>query len=259
VPSTSFDRHGSQVRWTELPGRLPARVFIHGLGNNGIANFGAVVEDPAIAGHRSLLLDLPGHGASDRPDDFAYSLEALAGAVAAACAAAGLDHVDLIGHSLGGDTAVVVAARYPGLVGRLVISEANLDPLPPSDSGRASQAIRLQAEEAFVRDGFARLMADYPEWAVTLTHCSPIAIHRSAVGLTTGTLPTVREEFTSFAMPRTFLHGDRGEPLLGEDQLTAAGVRVEEIQAAGHMVMYDNLPDYVTALAAALERVDPAG
>jgi pimeloyl-ACP methyl ester carboxylesterase len=259
VPATAFDRNGSLIRWTDLPGRLPARVFIHGLGNNGLANFGAVVEDPAMVGHRRLLLDLPGHGSSDRPDDFAYTLDALAGAIAAACAAAGLDHVDLVGHSLGGDTAVVVAARNPGLVGRLVISEANLDPLPPSTSGRASQAIRAQTEEEFLREGFRRLMDENPAWAATLVHCAPVAIYRSAVGLTTGTDPTVREELAKLRIPRTFLHGEHGEPLLGEERLVAAGVRVGEIPAAGHMVMYDNRRAYVAALVAALEPGGPPG
>jgi pimeloyl-ACP methyl ester carboxylesterase len=252
VTATSFDRHGSQIRWTELPGRLPARVFIHGLGNNGVANFGSVVEDPAIVGHRTLVLDLPGHGSSDGPNDFGYTLEAHADAVAAACAAAGVDHVDLVGHSLGGDVAITVAALHPALVGQLVISEANLDPLPASDSGRASQAIRLQAEEAFVLGGFERLMERYPEWATTLRRCTPVAIHRSAIGLTTGTTPTMRERLLAMAIPRTLLHGDHGEPLLGEAGLIDAGVAVEAIPAAGHMVMYDNRPGYVAALAAAL-------
>jgi pimeloyl-ACP methyl ester carboxylesterase len=50
-------------------------VFLHGLGGNGEAILGAVADEPALGGHRSLLIDLPGHGASDRPADFSYSLD----------------------------------------------------------------------------------------------------------------------------------------------------------------------------------------
>lgn len=252
MPATPFDRHGSLIRWTESPGDLPVRVFVHGLGSNGAGIYDDVLADPAIAGHRTLVLDLPGHGASDRPADFAYTLDAHAAAVAAVFAAAGVDHVDLVGHSLGGDVSILVAALNPGLAARLVISEANLDALPASATGRASQAIRLQTEAQFVASGFERLMAGNPGWAATLVRCDPAAVYRSAVGLTVGRTPMTRELFERMQIPRTFMHGEHGEPLLGADELRAAGIRVVEIPAAEHMVMIDNRPAYVAALAAAL-------
>jgi len=252
VRGTPFDRHGSLVRWTERAGPLPARLFIHGLGGNGEAILGGLADDAALGHHRSILVDLPGHGASDRPVDFSYSLDAHAAAVADVCAAAGIDGVDLVGHSLGADIAIVVAFRYPGLVGRLVISEANLDPLPASNAGRASQAIRLQPEADFVATGYDRLIAENPGWAATLRLCSPLAVHRSAVGLTSGTTPTMREMFVSMSIPRTFIHGDRGEPLLDSEGLRRAGVRVVTIPNAGHMMMFDNPPAFVAAVAAGL-------
>lgn len=250
--STAFDAHGSQVRWTERPGLLPARVFVHGLGGNAQAVFGGIVDQPALGHHRSILIDLPGHGASDRPDDFSYSLEAHAEAVAAVCAAAGVHGIDLLGHSLGADISVVVAYRHPGLVRRLVIAEANLDPLPASSTGRASQAIRLQPEDEFVATGFRRFLEQYPDWAPTLRLCGPRAVHRSAVGLTTGTTPTMREMFVSMTMPRTFIRGDHGEPLLDAAGLEAAGVRVVVIPGAGHVMMDDNPPAFLAAVVAAL-------
>jgi pimeloyl-ACP methyl ester carboxylesterase len=252
MPSVAFDAHGSQLRWTELPGGGPARVFVHGLGNNGEANLGRTARDPALGGHRSLLIDLPGHGASDRPTDFSYSLEAHADAVAVACAAARLSEIDLVGHSLGADVSIVVAHRHPGLVRRLVISEGNLDPLPPSLTGRASQAIRSQSEAEFVASGFDRLRAAYPEWAVTLRYAAPLAVHRSATQLNIGTVPTMREMLVAMTIPRTFIHGDHGEPLLDIEGLRRSGVNVVTIPEAGHMVMFDNPPAYVAAVGAGL-------
>ena len=250
--SASFDEHGSQIRWTEFPGSLPARVFIHGLGSNGMALYARYMGRPELGGRRSIILDLPGHGASDRPMDCRYDLDAHAGAVAAACAAAGVDAIDLVGHSLGGDTAIVVAARNPGLVSRLVISEANLDPLPPSLTERASQAMRAVPEAEWVATGYPRLLSDDPGWAETMRLCAPYAVHRSAVGLTTMTRPTTRELFTRLELPRTFIHGDHGEPLLGADQLRAAGIRVITVPNAAHLVMFDNPEGYFQALIDAL-------
>lgn len=254
VRETVFDQHGSRIRWTEIEGSLPARVYIHGLGGNGEAIFGDVARDPAIAGRRSILLDLPGHGSSDRPSDFTYTLVALADAVAAVCRAAGVDGIDLVGHSLGADTSIVVAARHPGLVRRLVISEANLDPLPASLTGRTSQAIRHQSEDDFVASGYQRLLDENPGWAPTLSRCSPLAIHRCSVGLTVGTTPTMRAMFVGLSIPRTFIKGDRGEPLLDEAGLEAAGVRVVTIPNAGHMMLQDNPQAFIAAMVEALAR-----
>lgn len=250
--SAPFDHHGSQVRWTDFPGGLPARVFVHGLGSNGMAVFGRYMDRPELGRRRSLVIDLPGHGDSDRPFDCSYDLDAHAGAVAAAIRAAWLDGVELVGHSLGGDTSIVVAAHDPDLVSRLVISEANLDPLPPTFDGRASQAIRAVPEDEWVGTGFARLLEAEPGWARTLRHCAPYAVHRSAVGLTTMPPPTTRERFTALPIPRTFINGEHGEPLLGSDRLQAAGIRVVMVPAAGHMIMDDNPEGYLAALVEAL-------
>lgn len=247
-----FDAHGSQIRWTEIPGGLPARVFIHGLGSNGMAVFGRYLGRPELGARRSILVDLPGHGASDRPEDFSYDLAAHADAVAVAIAASGLRGVDVVGHSLGGDTAIVLAARHPDLAGRLVITEANLDPLPPALDARASQAMRAVPEAAWVAEGYTRLLETEPGWATTLRLCAPYAVHRSAVGLTTMTRPTTRELFTSMSMPRTFVRGEHGEPLVGADQLRSAGIRVLTVPSAGHMMMDDNPEGYLAALVEAL-------
>lgn len=69
----------------------------------------------------SLLVDLPNHGASAWTDAVEY--DAIADTVAeflrADFAAAG--PVDVIGHSMGGKVAMVLALRHPELVRRLVV------------------------------------------------------------------------------------------------------------------------------------------
>jgi pimeloyl-ACP methyl ester carboxylesterase len=251
-----FDGQGSLVRWLDLPGKAPARVYLHGMGGIGWAVFGQVVADPALSGHRSLVIDLPGHGSSDRPSDWGYSLEDFAGVVATVCDAAGVSTIDLIGHSLGGDIAVVVGGLYPGLVGRLVVAEANLDPLPRSTSGRFSQRIAIQDEERFITRGYQEIIDIVPDWAWMLRLCDARAVYRSAVGLVTGTRPTMRELLVGMTIPRTFIRGDRGEPLADPEGLQAAGVTIVSIPDAGHMMMADAPEAFVAALAASLGAED---
>jgi len=247
-----FDDGGSTVRWTDVSGRLPARVFIHGLGGTGAAVYGDFASDPALGGHRSLVVDLPGHGLSDRPTDFDYTLDEHAAVILAICRAEGLEGIDLVGHSLGADISVVVAGRNPGLVGRLVVSEPNLDPLPRSTTGRASQAIASMSEEEFVASGYREIVEKNPGWAPTGRLCAPHAIYRSAVGLITGTEPTMRTMLTGLQIPRTFIRGENGEPLLDAEGLIASGVDVVTIPNAGHMMMFDAPAAFARALASAL-------
>jgi pimeloyl-ACP methyl ester carboxylesterase len=253
VKSVVFDAAGSTARWSDFPGPLPARVFLHGLGGVGWAIFGHVARHPALDDHRSLVIDLPGHGLSDRPSDFGYTLDDHASIVAKVCEAAGIESIDLVGHSLGADIAVVVAGRNPGLVGRIVVAEANLDPLPRSSTGaRFSQRIAAQDEDEFLATGYQEILDTVPGWAWLLRLCDPRAVYRSAVGLVTGSRPTMREMLAAATIPRTFIRGDRGEPLVDSEGLQAAGVSVVTIRDAGHMMMDDQPEAFVAALAAAL-------
>ncbi|MBP2401398.1 hypothetical protein SNS2_4609 [Streptomyces netropsis] len=65
--SATVTADGDMIRWVELPGREPARVYAHGPGATSAPYFAEVAVHPALAGHRSLLIDLLGHGISDRP------------------------------------------------------------------------------------------------------------------------------------------------------------------------------------------------
>ena len=102
-------------------------MFCHGLfgqGRNWTAIGKALAED-----HRVVLVDMPDHGRSAWSERFDY--------LAAADQVAGLleagadgddDPVALVGHSMGGKIAMLVALRHPALVERLVV--VDVAPVP---------------------------------------------------------------------------------------------------------------------------------
>ncbi|MFI6033486.1 alpha/beta fold hydrolase [Streptomyces sp. NPDC051315] len=237
-----FGSGGSRIRWTETPGAQPARVYVHGLGATSAAYHAHVAARPELAGRRSLFVDLPGHGISDRPEDFGYTLEEHADALAAALDAADVRDAELVAHSMGGSVAIVLAHRRPDLVSRLVLTEANLDAFPPLTAG--SSGIAAYTEDDFVDGGHARVLERVgPLWAATMRLADPRALHRSAVGLRRGSDPVMREILAGLdQVERVFLQGERSGELAGADALEAAGVRVVTVPAAGHNVMFDN-PD----------------
>lgn len=90
-------------------------VFLHGLFGQG-RNWTGIAKRLAT-GHRVLLVDLPDHGGSSWSESFDYI--AVADQVAALIRPEG--PVALVGHSMGGKVAMVLALRHPELVERLVV------------------------------------------------------------------------------------------------------------------------------------------
>lgn len=94
-------------------------VFLHGLFGQG-KNFTQIAKalQPEF---RSVLVDLPNHGASEWTDAFSYIEQADLVAGHLRSAAALERPVHLVGHSMGGKIAMVVALRHPELVRSLVV------------------------------------------------------------------------------------------------------------------------------------------
>ena len=65
--------------------------------------------------HRVVTLDLRGHGETAKPNE-KYSIEQFADDVAGLATKLGVDHADVVGHSMGGVVAVELAHRHPDLV-----------------------------------------------------------------------------------------------------------------------------------------------
>ncbi len=104
-------------------------VFLHGLMGRG-KNFTSIAK--ALADDfRSLLVDLPNHGDSGWTEDFDYAETAdiVAAQLRAGFAADG--PVAVVGHSLGGKVAMVLALRHPELVSALVV--VDISPVPRDD------------------------------------------------------------------------------------------------------------------------------
>ncbi|TQF01164.1 alpha/beta hydrolase [Kitasatospora acidiphila] len=245
---------GARIRWIELPGSEPSRVYLHGLGASSGPYFTASAVHPELAGHRSLLLDLLGFGISDRPTDFGYTLEEHADAVAAALDEAGVEAAEVIAHSMGGAVAIVLAARHPRLVAKLVLVDANLDPQPAARTAKAgSSGIASYSEQEFLAGGWKQVRDRVgPHWWSTMRLAGREALHRSAVHLAAGSTPTMRELLLELPIPRTYLRPAADPALPGAERLAAHGVSVVSIPDCGHNIMLDNPQAFARATAYAL-------
>ncbi|HLN76378.1 MAG TPA: alpha/beta fold hydrolase [Nocardioidaceae bacterium] len=105
----------------EIGGGLPL-VMLHGGGPGASAwsNFGSALERFASQ-FRTLLVDQPGFGESDKPEVEGHFFTFAADKLAALLDELGIEKIHLVGNSLGGGTAVRFALKYPKRVGRMIL------------------------------------------------------------------------------------------------------------------------------------------
>lgn len=85
------------------------------------SNFKGNYPEFARAGYRNIILDLPGFGRSDKPDDVNYDLAFFVTALNGFIEALTLTSITLLGNSLGGAIALGQALDYPETVERLIL------------------------------------------------------------------------------------------------------------------------------------------
>jgi pimeloyl-ACP methyl ester carboxylesterase len=118
------------VRWRsrEAPGRGNPVVYVHGHLASSATWKEVLVE--ASAGRPAIAVDMPGFGFSDRPWPYDYSAAGEARGLARYLEARGIERAVLVGNSLGGAEAMLLAAEHHDLVEALVLV-APATPLGP--------------------------------------------------------------------------------------------------------------------------------
>ncbi|RXG29464.1 alpha/beta fold hydrolase [Leeuwenhoekiella palythoae] len=95
-------------------------VILHGFLGMG-DNWKTLANQFAEAGYQMHLVDQRNHGRSFHSDTFNY--EVLAEDLKNYCQEHGLKDIVLLGHSMGGKTAMLFAMRYPEYINKLIIAD----------------------------------------------------------------------------------------------------------------------------------------
>lgn len=215
-----------------VTGTGPPLVLLHGLGGSGRWWTRNV---PALAAHHRVhVVDLVGFGESRNRDPFAFVtakaillrwLDHLQ-----------LDHVALVGHSLGGRIAAELAADAPDRVAKLVLVAAALFP-----AGRS----RPIPVPGLVRSWFRTAPDFFPILAVDALRADPRTVWRATVELLTTDAEAKLPRVTA---PALLVWGERDAivpPAVGERVgrlLPRADLVV--LPGAGHVPMWDRPTEF---------------
>ena len=243
-------------------------VLIHGLATT---RWIWELVTPALAERRRVItLDLPGFGESP-PVDEGFSLEQVAERIVRGLAARQVrGPYDLVGHSLGGAVATVLAAAHPALVRRLVlVAPAGFGTLSPAVSRMIAAAAdpllaarRALAPAADFAWGRRLLLAVAAADGATIPPAiarqmvaASASARRTAAALDTIAAESVESALAGTEVPLGVIWGrwDLTVPrrLLAPVQRARPDATVEWIARAGHVPMIER-PD---AFVAAVERL----
>jgi pimeloyl-ACP methyl ester carboxylesterase len=237
-------------------GTGPTLVWLHGLGEWSIG-FDAVAAHPAFSGFSHVMPDLPGYGRSPwpvRPE----GLEQLADRLAAWI---GDSRPALIGHSMGGVLATLVAERIT--VRAVVNVEGNLS----RGDCTSSAAAAAYSLDDFVAFGFTAFRADIYDRGRTLLPlrgyhgamyaASPHVFHHHALDLVAMSEPgTLILRLAALRAPALFVAGiPDGICAHSRELLDRHAVRWLGLEPAGHWVHADQLDAFATGVVGFLREV----
>jgi pyruvate dehydrogenase E2 component (dihydrolipoamide acetyltransferase) len=124
----NIEAGGKRLRVLDLGGgdATPV-VLVHGFGAD--LNAWMFTQPPLAEARRAVAFDLPGHGGSTKLLDKAVDGESFAADLDRALAVLGIERAHLVGHSMGGEIALVFALWQPDRVASLtLIAPAGLGP-----------------------------------------------------------------------------------------------------------------------------------
>lgn len=281
LPVRHVDAGGIDVAVQDSGGDGPALLLVHGLSSYG-SYWARVAEPLAASGYRVLAVDLPGYGASARPDApcsppwYAEVLVDLLDAV-------GVERATVFGHSMGGQVALTMALDAPDRVAALVLSApAGFERFGPGEArlltswwtpSRALHTSETEVRAAFTTAVFAThddlverwieervRLAKHPDFEGTSR-----AVSRSIAGMLANpvwdrlpsiTQPTLAIFGTRDAMiPNPVLHGGHTATVAEAGTARIPGAQLVMLRGAGHTAHHDDPEGFLGAALPFLESV----
>lgn len=209
---------------------------------------------PHLQGFRVIRLDTRGHGLSDAPKG-AYSLDVLTEDAMALISHLGIDRLSVVGVSLGGMMAQMLAAEFPGHINRVVLSNTAARMGTPQmweDRITAVQSAGLDDIADAILDRWLapkqRDAAQVGAWRNMLTRTSPDGYAGCCAALANADLTAQSARITCPALVIGGSEDGASPPDIVRNLAhSIPGAAYEEISGVGHLPMIE-APDIFAPL-----------
>lgn len=232
-------------------------VFLHGFGSTK-EDYADICLYTEFEEHPFLAYDAPGCGQTDCKDLSRVSIPLLRDTALAMINDAGFQRFHLVGHSMGGLTALMLADSCPERVLSFTNIEGNIAPEDCFLSRQIDQYSASDAERFF--EEFIQRAIDAPAFSCALYATSlrykvrsaaVRGIFRSMVDLSDR--GNLMERFLNLPCPKQFMYGEQNRNLSYLAHIHQQGVQLAEIQHCGHFPMYSNPPAMWRAIQCLIE------
>lgn len=242
----------------EVAGSGPPLVLLHGF-TGSAASWATFIE--SLGGRfTTVAIDIVGHGHSDKPAALDhYRMRQVAADLVYAAGRAGFPRAHWLGYSMGGRTALAVAAYHPGSVDRLVLIGAS-----PGLATEEERAARRNSDEAIAQhietDGVPAFVRYWERIPLFATHArlpaevqeriragrlanDPVGLVNSLRGMGTGSQEALFDRLPSMNLPTLLLAGEEDTKYLAIGQEMAGAMpaaRFVAVPGAGHAAQIEN-------------------
>lgn len=219
-------------------------VFLHGFGSTK-EDYADIVRYAEFNDHPFLAYDAPGCGETECESLSSVSIPFLVETAMTMIAKLGFEQFHLVGHSMGGLTALMLAHAHPDRVLSFVDIEGNI---APEDCFLSRQVINYPEEDDLrFFDDFISRTRHSPAWASALYSAS--LRHKVRAGAVKAIFKSMVDysdhadlmgKFLNLPFPKMFMYGEQNASLSYLEYIQTRGVTLAEIPHCGHFPMYSN-------------------
>ncbi len=246
------ETNGIRMHYSRTGDRKSPLILLHGFAANGLC--WSVIAHTLEEEYDVIMPDFRGHGKSSVPD-YGYRYDDHANDVIGLVNSLGISAPILIGHSMGGLVAAVVASRHPELIRGLILAD------PTFVSSKQQREIRdsdvADQHRRFLKWSLEEVVKDMqtrhphrPLSMIEIIARARLETSMSAFDILTPPNPDYIQLVSSIDVPSLLVIGDAGvvsAELASELQLINPKLQVAQISGAGHGIFYDQ-PDRFSAV-----------
>jgi len=242
--SLSVDNTALQIAAIHRDGDREPIVFLHGFGSTK-EDYADIVRHDAFSGHPFVAYDAPGCGETLCDDLSPINIPFLTKTALTVLDAVQFERFHLVGHSMGGLTALMLAHQNPDRVLSFVDIEGNIAPEDCFLSRQVVDYAHPDPEQFF--EAFIERSLHAPAYASALYAAS--LQYKVRAGAVRGIFESMvdlsdngelMEKFIELPCPKMFMYGNQNASLSYLSYLNDQGVQLAEIEHCGHFPMYSN-------------------